>query len=667
MARTAYFTGYSYGSVDTGTKKQQMSFTCEWANNAATDDHVRIGFLAGTSNPPGGSIYWYDNASGLSPGYWRDWPNVGPETITYDGGTTGSLRRGDPLDCDKTYYVNARVTYWLDYAETTANSRTSSTSSFKTYPALSFSAAAPTVGSITASSAVLSGAYTPNTNESTATVLIQYKKTTDSSWTTAQTYNSQTGYAAINYSGISITGLTQSTSYQVRVSATRTTYNDTTFTSSTGSFTTLASAPTIATNEATSVGPAAATLNATVDSNGVSTDVTFEWDTSSGEPYANETTPAENFSVDGDAVATKDLSGLSAVTPYYFRAKAVHAGGTVYGSEKTFTTDSGDPETQARLEDHLLTFQYDRKYGVATSVYFSVASPSATSSNVLVTTAPGTLFATNDIKISKDGGAAIDVDSLTTPAITQVTNATQIYILPLTAAEMQATDVFIRISDAAGGPAFRDALIHIRTKQQLGQIDIDATQIGGNTPGFTTTGIGTGAGLIAVGGATAAGDIVGFNNTDKLRKGTAQATTTVSTEIKLDSAASATTDFYAGQIVTIVSGTAAGQSRVITAYNGTTKVATVHKAFSANPTTDSVFIITPGPDVWEIPNTAELSGIPAVTATWRQLLTFLFQRFAYKRTQTATVHTMYKADSSTPLGTTTVSDAAGTQSFNKLS
>jgi hypothetical protein len=67
--------------------------------------------------------------------------------------------------------------------------------------------------------------------------------------------------------------------------------------------------------------------------------------------------------------------------------------------------------------------------------------------------------------------------------------------------------------------------------------------------------------------------------------------TSTSTTITLDNFASSTDGKYTGQTVTITSGTGSGQSRVITAYNGTTKVATVSTAWTTTPTTASGYSI----------------------------------------------------------------------------
>lgn len=77
-----------------------------------------------------------------------------------------------------------------------------------------------------------------------------------------------------------------------------------------------------------------------------------------------------------------------------------------------------------------------------------------------------------------------------------------------------------------------------------------------------------------------------------IRSNTAQATGNSTTAIKLDSGASATTDFYKYHRITVISGTGAPQSAICTAYNGSTKVATVSPAWPTAPDNTSVFIIT---------------------------------------------------------------------------
>lgn len=73
-----------------------------------------------------------------------------------------------------------------------------------------------------------------------------------------------------------------------------------------------------------------------------------------------------------------------------------------------------------------------------------------------------------------------------------------------------------------------------------------------------------------------------------IRSNTAQAG--ASTSITLDASASAVTDFYKNDMIVLTGGTGAGQGRYCTAYNGTTKVATV-SAWATNPDVTSTFAI----------------------------------------------------------------------------
>lgn len=74
-----------------------------------------------------------------------------------------------------------------------------------------------------------------------------------------------------------------------------------------------------------------------------------------------------------------------------------------------------------------------------------------------------------------------------------------------------------------------------------------------------------------------------------IRIGTAQAGGASS--ITLDASASATNDLYNYALVKIISGTGAGQTRQISDYNGSSKVATVSLAWTTQPSSDSVFVL----------------------------------------------------------------------------
>lgn len=65
------------------------------------------------------------------------------------------------------------------------------------------------------------------------------------------------------------------------------------------------------------------------------------------------------------------------------------------------------------------------------------------------------------------------------------------------------------------------------------------------------------------------------------------------TSITLAATASATSNIYNGSLITIITGTGSGQTNEITAYNGSTKVATVANAWSVNPDSTSYYAVIP--------------------------------------------------------------------------
>jgi hypothetical protein len=95
-----------------------------------------------------------------------------------------------------------------------------------------------------------------------------------------------------------------------------------------------------------------------------------------------------------------------------------------------------------------------------------------------------------------------------------------------------------------------------------------------------------------------------------IRAGTAQAGG--ATTITLDASASATDDIYNYDLIVITAGTGAGQSRYITDYDGTTKVATV-ASWQTNPSSDSVFVILPG---GQIPGATAPTAGEVADAVW---------------------------------------------------
>jgi len=464
-----------------------------------------------------------------------------------------------------------------------------------------------------------------------------------------------------------VTDLEPLTTYQVQLTGTRTTINATTFTSAIVTFQTLAAAPTVTTNAATTVAADSATLNGVIDPNTIASRVRFGWGTSDAGSgtWANYTS-YQSFSGDGDQTFTANISGLAASTAYFFRALAEHPdptfGSLVQGSSLSFTT-AASPSQQAQEEDHMHIYYYDAPYGATKDIYFSLQAPMASTSDRLLTTAAP--FAVSDIKISKDGGAFADVANSVTQVTDDASDAKVVYKLTLSATEMQAEQVIVRIVDITDPPAFRDQVWIIRTKQRLGQIFVDATQLGSNNAAVTYTGVGTSPGLSVAGGATSTADISGVFGSMVLRRGTCQAHPGGDT-VKLDSGANATDDYYNGCAVAITGGTGLGQFRIITDYTGATTTANVNRSWSTPPTTASTFLLLPASEVWDLSASAELSAMPTATSKYAQFLQFLFQRFSYKRDQSASNFRMFKVNDADVLASGAVSDTAGFETANRL-
>jgi hypothetical protein len=477
---------------------------------------------------------------------------------------------------------------------------------------------------------------------------------------------------------VAITGLTAATTYYFQ---TVYQYPQNTF-GGLSAFTTTAPPPVpeVFTGTASSVEHSSAVLNGTVSPNGVATIVAFQWGPDS--TYGYTTATQGPTSVTYPVAFAAALSGLVAGFTYYFRAIAFYDGVTYFGTDQTFVTGQA-PEAYAAQEDHVTVFEFnERKYGVDANgvgqeaFFIALASPAATSSNRLFSGSQAS-FAAGDVQVSKDGGAWANIGTL--PA--GVNGGTDtVFKVVLTAAEMQANLIVVRIIDQTADPAFRDCLLVIRTRQMLQTLDIAGNlAIGGN---LAATGNISAGGDLTVGDDVIIGDAItaasmtlsgnltaaafaGILSSMVLRTGLCQAGATPPA-VRLDSGASASNDYYNGCIWEAVAGTGAGQSRIITDYDGTNKDATLDGSLVTGVDATTRFIIRGGPRVWDVPPTsAELASIPGATAAAGLKLQALFQRFTFKIDQTATVQTWYKTTGAV-LGTRSVSDNGTTQTIAKI-
>jgi uncharacterized protein (TIGR02145 family) len=152
-----------------------------------------------------------------------------------------------------------------------------------------------------------------------------------------------TNYRTIDSNGSgdflsNITGLLPGSTYYVRAYATNS--QGTSYGSPEYTFITCR-APLATTNDATNLGASKATLNGQVNANSVNdsvTKITFEYGTTVSYGITVVATPDTLKRTSNKAVSA-GVTGLTPNTVYHYRVKAVNCGGTIYGDDKTFTSD----------------------------------------------------------------------------------------------------------------------------------------------------------------------------------------------------------------------------------------------------------------------------------------------------------------------------------------
>lgn len=231
---------------------------------------------------------------------------------------------------------------------------------------------------------------------------------------------------------------------------------------------------------------------------------------------------------------------------------------------------------------------------------FVVESPSGTSDDRFLSAAAP--WVAGDVKVDIDGDGGTNIGTLPTRV-----GSTALYELSLTATEMAGSCISVLLIDA-DGPAWRDAIIQIRTDLWEGVLDSGVAQDGDDD------------------------------------------------EITLAATASASDNLYKDAIVAIIGGTGAGQSRGITGYNGTSKVASVGRNWVTNPDSTSQYVIFAGQEQFYMLEGTEPTGAPDADSSFRAIMQAVKRRKFNKVDQTATEQTVYKDDGTTECHTSTCSN-----------
>ena len=218
--------------------------------------------------------------------------------------------------------------------------------------------------SISTNSATLNGLINPNGLSST--VKFEYGTTTSYGNEVTATQSPVSGTSSVAVSA-PVTGLSSNTAYHFRIEATNssgTTYGDD------QSFTTLqsGSAATVTSNSATDVSATSSTLNGSVNPNGLSTTVKFEYGTTTS--YGSEVTATESpLSGTSSQSVSAPVTDLSSNTTYHYRVVATNSAGTTYGNDRSFTTlHSSDSQAPSITHSAISNAQYNQSMTITATI-----------------------------------------------------------------------------------------------------------------------------------------------------------------------------------------------------------------------------------------------------------------------------------------------------------
>jgi parallel beta-helix repeat protein len=186
--------------------------------------------------------------------------------------------------------------------------------------------------------------------------------------------------------------------------------NDTYFTLTTGMLTvatTLATtAPTVSSSSATLVKRTSAQFNGTVNANGDSTIVRFEFGTSTS--YGSTLTAVQSplTGTTSTSVSVQVPGLLAPGTTYHYRVVGVNSGGTAYGSDRSFTTSSAGSTTYYVDNTNLTTTCSDGGTGTLAAPFCTIGAAASTAdAGDTVSVLAGTYAET--VKPANNGGAGM--------------------------------------------------------------------------------------------------------------------------------------------------------------------------------------------------------------------------------------------------------------------
>jgi hypothetical protein len=330
-----YFRAKAVG--DSTTYGMEMSFTTSTTaptvtTNVATD-------VATTSATLNGNLASLGTADNVTVSF--EWGL----TTAYGSGTSPVLMNATGTFAADLTGLTANTTYHFRAVAAgvgTSNGDDMSFTTSSTAPTVTTNAAAD----VAPNSATLNGNLTALGTASSVIVSFEWGTTAGGPYTNVtdnQTMTSTGSFSA------NLNGLTAGTTYYCKAKA----VGHGTALGDEVSFITSTTPPTVATAAASSLAATTATLNGNLTALGTASSVivSFQWGTTAGGPYTDVT---DNHTMTGTGSFAANLTGLTAGTTYYCKAKAV-GHGTTLGDEVSFTTSMTPPTVATAAASSLAT------------------------------------------------------------------------------------------------------------------------------------------------------------------------------------------------------------------------------------------------------------------------------------------------------------------------
>ena len=181
--------------------------------------------------------------------------------------------------------------------------------------------------------------------------------------------------------------------------------------------------PTTLTSPATNITASSATLNGSVNPDGVATTYYFEWGTTLS--YGNSTTVTSAGSGTSVIIVTANITGLASGTPYHFRLVATNSNGTINGIDRIFTTilpptlsvTPSDRSVTAPSGSTTFSVTSNTNWTVNSSQGWCTVTPSGSGSGTITAN-----YSTNSTFVTRVSNVTVTVSGLT-PIVVTVSQA----------------------------------------------------------------------------------------------------------------------------------------------------------------------------------------------------------------------------------------------------